>query len=109
MAVFKDFMVIEFCDKHVMNMKPDKCPYCLIKELREELFQTTADLETAQAQLEAEKRLHDLALEWQSSETECAEKAEAQLDAVRQIVDKANAFEFVSANEIWKILESKPG
>ena len=60
MAVFKDFMVIEFCDEHVMNMKPDKCPYCLITELREELFNTTADLETVQAQLDAAAETNQL-------------------------------------------------
>ena len=34
-------------------------------------------------------------------------EAEAQLDAVRKIVNNADAFEFVSANAIWKALNGE--
>ena len=53
-----------------------------IGKLASEAADRIVQLET---QLADEKRLHGLALEWQSSETVRAEKAEKQLEAVRSM------------------------
>ena len=37
MAKFRNFLAMEFCPKHVVDIKPQRCPFCHIVELEAKL------------------------------------------------------------------------